>query len=91
MTHVTKLERVEREPGAGDRGPWAAFGPEGQRVATVYALPMEEMRSRGLSPVATTSDRPIEGVSVVPHPAADGQQYLVVLWHVSPDEASRLR
>lgn len=87
---ITRLERLDGQTGAPGDGPWAAYDREGRMVATVYAVPAPETSARGTT-VLPTGDRPIRSISVLPHPALQGRQYLLVLWHVPPGEGAQLR
>jgi hypothetical protein len=88
MTEFPKLSRVDREAYGTDTGPFAAYDRSGKRVATVYALPAgQAQRITDLR-----ADHPnIEHVTILPHPGSAGPQYVVVIWHITRDEAARLR
>jgi BON domain-containing protein len=88
---IARLERLgDGSATSSDQGPWAAYDKDGRLVATVYAVPGPDVQVPNPA-FLTAGDRPIRSVSVVPHPAAQGQQYLVVLWHVTPESAAVVR
>ncbi|MBI1734825.1 MAG: BON domain-containing protein [Candidatus Rokubacteria bacterium] len=87
------LRRIEGDPVARPRGPWAAYDAAGRLVATIYTVSMPELAQQGLEDV-----RPVGGavdhVAIYPLVAHDDvpqPQYHIVLWHVSRAEAARLR
>jgi hypothetical protein len=85
-----KFGRMERDadPSAIDR--WAAYDQQGQRVATVYTIPAQRMDPQGVANL-DAGERRIDHISIYPHPGSDGQQYHVVLWHVSRQDAARMQ
>lgn len=81
-----RLSRLDPE----GPGRWVAFDSSGRRVATVVPVPGRQLEQQGV-PAIEASGRPIQHVSIYPHPGSDGMQYHVVLWHVTRDEAMRLQ
>jgi hypothetical protein len=66
---------------------YAAFDTDGRQVATVYSILATHLSELGVDSLRKT-DRPIDHVSILPTPSSD--EYQVVLWHVTPDEADAL-
>lgn len=90
LAGLPRFARLEAEAGGPVRDTFAAYDSSGQRVATVYSLPVDDLRRRGVAGLRA-GQRTIDHVSIYPQPGSDGRQYHVVLWHVSPDEAARLQ
>lgn len=87
------LARVERDPAARPNGPWLAYDASGRHVATIYSVPMSELAQHGLDDLRA-SHAVVDHVAILPiavHPDAPQGYYHVVLWHVTRDEAAKLR
>jgi hypothetical protein len=86
---VTKFRKIRLDLVTGTPAwtRYAAFDSEGRLVATVYSIPASHLAELGVDSLRN-ADRPIDHVSILPTPSSD--EYEVVLWHVSPDEAEAL-
>lgn len=94
MSRLPGLARIETDDAAGrSDGPWLAYDGAGRHVATVYSVPMSQLAQRGLDDVRARHAA-VDHVAILPiavHPDAPQGYYHVVLWHVTRDEAARLR
>ncbi len=85
--------RMETDPAGRPDGPWLAYDATGRHVATIYSVPMLELAQRGLDDLRG-SNAAVDHVAILPitvHPDAPQGYYHVVLWHVTRDEAAKLR
>jgi BON domain-containing protein len=86
------LARIEGDPVARPRGPYAAYDGLGRLVATVYTIPMRELAELGAD--SLEAHRRIDHVTIYPVAAnADvpDPHYNVVLWHVTRSGEFSLR
>ncbi|MBI1845658.1 MAG: BON domain-containing protein [Candidatus Rokubacteria bacterium] len=82
-----KIKRLDLITGTPGWTRYAAFDSAGRQVATVYAVSASQLSEIGVDSLPN-ADRPIDHVSILPMPGSD--EYQVVLWHVSLDEAAAL-
>lgn len=90
---VPGLGQLFVDPSTLPAGPFLAYDHDGGLVSTIYMIPIEE-----LNPDKKFDDLAISGAGVdhvdvhynAGHPGVEKPHAHIVLWHVSPDEESRV-
>ena len=87
------IRRIDGDPVATPRGPWAAYDGGDRLVATIYTVAMPQLAQNGLEDLRAMGGA-VDHVSIYPlaaHGDVPEAQYHIVLWHVSRAEAAQLR
>ncbi len=93
LAKVPGIDLVTGDPVGHPEGPFAAYDRGGRLVATIYTISMRDLAEHGLADLEGARRR-IDHVSIVPvadEPDVPVAHYHIILWHVTAQQAAKLR
>ena len=82
------------DPATLPAGPFLAYDRDGKLVSSIYMIPLAAMNEQKSFDGLAVGDGDVDHVDIqfnAGHPGVAEPHYHVVLWYVSPDEATALR
>ncbi|HET6360462.1 MAG TPA: hypothetical protein VFH11_00220 [Gemmatimonadota bacterium] len=82
------------DPATLPAGPFLAYDHDGKLVSSIYMIPLAAMNEQKNFDGLAVGDGDVDHVDIqfnAGHPGVAEPHYHVVLWYVSPDEATALR